>query len=262
MKVLLILCLFFSTIFAQEEIRFGIFPHLSNSRMQKLFSPLKLKLSSELDIKVSMGTAANFDLFTKELQEERYDLVFIQPFDYPWLHDRHGYIPLARRNTILKAIFIVNKKEEYHSLDDLKGKKVGIISEKAAVTRMIRYSLKEKGVNLDKDFEIVHAKNHFTCMQMVLVNKVTSCVTANRAKSWFEFQKKREPFKTVYQTKGISHTLFVIHPRVSKERRNKIEKVLLKWDDRPKHIKKLHPNTKGFVIAKDLDYDEVRKMIE
>jgi len=235
---------------------------MSNSRMQKLFSPLKLKLDEALDTKVSISTAKGFEAFSEELDEQKYDLAFIQPFDYPWLHDKHGYIPLVKRNAPLEAIVLVKKENEYKSLNDLKKKRIAVISEKAAIIRIFRHSLKEKGMDLDKDFSLVPSKNNFTCMQMLLVDKADACVTLTRAKHWFEMQKKIRPFETIYKSRAYPHTLFVIHPRVSVDRRKKIQEVILKWDDRPPHLRSLNPEKHTFKVAKDSDFDLIRNIIK
>ena len=245
-----------------QNLQFGVFPSMSNSRMQKVFSPLQSKLEQALGKKVSLGTAKGFEAFSKELDDEKYDLAFIQPFDYPYLHDKHAYIPLARRDTPLEAIVLVKKKGEYKSLNDLKKHNIAVISEKAAVTRIFRYSLNQKGMDIDKEFSFIPAKNHFTCMQMVLVDKADACVTANRARNWFEMQKNIRPFDTIFKSRAYPHTLFVIHSRISEDKRNKIQAVLLKWDDRPAHIRMKNPEKPTFIIAKDSDYNQIRDVIK
>lgn len=262
MKVFILYLSFSICVLGAESLKFGVFPSMSNSRMQKVFSPLKSKLDQALDIKVTIGTAKGFEAFSEELDNEKYDLAFIQPFDYPSLHERHAYIPIARRDTPLEAIVIVKKKGEYKNLNDLKKHNIAVISEQAAVTRIFRHSLKQKGMNVDKEFSFISAKNHFTCMQMVLVDKADACVTANRARNWFEMQKKIRPFETIFKSKAYPHTLFVIHPRVSEEKRNKIQAVLLKWDDRPAHIRSKNTEKPTFIIAKDTDYDQIRDVIK
>lgn len=245
-----------------EVLKLGILPHMSSTRLQAIYSPLRVKLTQVLDTKVSMHTTKGFKDYTKALDNGVYDIALIQPFDYPWLHKKHMYIPLARRDTPLEALVVVKDNSVYKNINDLKNKRISVIAQTAAVIQIFHHELKAKEIDVDKEFNFIPANNHFTCMQMVLLDKVEACVTLDKAKSWFELQKKMRPFKVVFRSQVYPHTLFVIHPRVSLEQRNKIQKVLLKWDDRPSHIRSKNLDKSVFVIAKDSDYDVVRNVLK
>lgn len=63
-------------------------------------------------------------------------------------------------------------------------------------------------------FLISYRKNYFVCLKKLLKAETAACITA----------------------KTLPYTLFVVHPRVSKKIRNKIQKRILSWIDNAKSI--------------------------
>jgi phosphonate transport system substrate-binding protein len=113
---------------AAEPLVMGVFPRWDAAITAKLFRPLAHHLEQKLGMPVSLEMSSNFDTFSANLKQRRYDLVHLNPFDYISAHDDLAYDALVQNEefgeaTIKGAIF-VRKDSGIDQLIDLKGKKI------------------------------------------------------------------------------------------------------------------------------------------
>src|SRR5258705_1289321 len=71
---------------------------------------------------VRLSSKAAYAAFGDELRNETYDIALVQPFDYVDAHDKHGYLPLARRGEALEAVIVVRQDSPLANIRDLKGR--------------------------------------------------------------------------------------------------------------------------------------------
>ena len=198
-----------------------------------------------------------FKLFSREIESETYDIIFIQPFDYPKAH-MHHYIPLARRVDNLDAIIVTKIGSNIKSISDLVGKTLANPPLESAITNVIKKELMKAGLNNNK-IDMIYTGNHFACMQMVLVGKADACSTTTPVlKHWENSQLKTKKLHVIHRAESVPHTLYMAHERVSKQDRDLFKKAILTWDKRSvgKSILKIF-NVNSFVEAKDSDYDAI-----
>lgn len=245
-----------------EALLFGVFPHMPATRLFEVFSPIADEFSRVLQRPVKLRSKPDFTEFEQQLQAEVYDIALIQPLDYVWLHDKHGYLPLARRGVPLRTVIIVARNSEVQSIQDLRGKTIAHASRRAAVTQIATAALRAEGLDPDKDIQRSFSRNHFACMQKVLTGQAAACGTARRALAHWEEVKLRDRFRVIYSAPEMPHALFVVHPRVPLEQRRRLSEEILSWPDTESGRKilsrgKLLP----FVKAVDADYDRVREFV-
>jgi ABC-type phosphate/phosphonate transport system substrate-binding protein len=241
---------------------FGVFPHMPATRLFEVFSPVADDFSRVLGQPVKLRSKPEFAEFEQQLQAAVYDIALIQPLDYPWLHEKHGYIALARRAEPLRTVIIVARDSEVKSVGDLRGKTVAHASQRAAVTQITAAALRAEGLDPDRDVKRSFSRNHFSCMQKVLTGQAAACGTARRALAHWEEVKTPGSFRIIYTAPEMPHALFVVHPRVPERQRRELLRDILSWPDTESGREilsrgKLLP----FVAASDADYDRVREFV-
>jgi phosphonate transport system substrate-binding protein len=243
-----------------KEYIFGVFPYMPLNKLYAVHSPMADDISKNIDIPVVIRSTPSFESFRNALRREEYDIAFIQPFDYPEAHDRHGYLPLARRSAALRNILLVRKDSPLTSIDDIRGKLIAAPAPSAAVTRILRYEFRKNHIDDRQDVRWLYKHNHFSCMQSVLVKEADACTTTVRALKHWESVRLEERFKVIYRSETFPHTLMVVHKRVPKATRDIIRQTILNWQNTEsgKQILK-HGNLIPFTEAKDSDYDVVRR---
>ncbi len=243
----------------RDSLLFGVFPHMPATRLFQVFSPIADDFSRQLGRPVKLRSKSDFSDFEAELLSSSYDVALIQPLDYIWLHEKNGYLPLARRNTPLRTVIIVLKGSKLDRLEELRGKTLALASKRAAVTQIGDAALVAAGFDLDEDINRSFSRNHFACMQKVLTGQADACVTARRALAHWDDVKMADRFEVIYEAPPMPHALFVVHPRVSEKDRLILKKTILSWPDTEAGKRILsRGNLLPFVEAVDSDYDPVR----
>jgi phosphonate transport system substrate-binding protein len=246
---------------APGALVFGVFPHMPATRLLQVFSPIAADFSAKLGVPVRLRTRPDFEQFVQELQAETYDIAFIQPLDYVWLHKRHGYLPLARRDAPLQTVIIVRKDSKIENIHDLKGKVLAQAAPRAAVTQILAAALKQQdGIDIDTYVRRSYSSNHFACIEKVLTGDADACGTALRALAHWEGVKDTHQFRVIYEAPVMPHALFVVHPRVPERERKILLDTILSWPQTEEGRKILsRGELLPFTRATDADYDPVRR---
>jgi len=262
MRILILTAIFSFILVAQDEFRFGVFPHMPLMKLHAVFDTVRKDLQKEINIPITLMTKPYYRQYKDELNRGIYDLAFIQPFDYAQAHELQGYTPIARRAENLKAIIVVPKASNYQKISDIKDKVIASAPAEAAVTQMMLTSMKKQDYKVLDEFTISYSKNHFICLQKVVDGEATACITARRAMSFFNQEKGIDGFKIIYETPALPHAVFVVHPRVPEATRVIIQQRILNWstDDKGKLMLK-KGRLLNFVKSIDSDYDVVREFM-
>lgn len=258
----LICLLFFIPSFAnaEETLRFGVYPHLPSRDLERVYSPIAEAFSSALKKPVSFESSSSFENFNDRLDQDSFDIVFVQPFDYIRIADAYGYRPLAMRGEELYTVFAVKADSQIKTIQDLKGKKLSLPASIAAVSRLAKHHLIENGISPSKDVTIRNRRSHMSCLQQVIINQAHACATADPVLRFFEGKMKLK-LRTVGKSMSIPHTLFAVHPRMSKAQQEILTKTILDWPNNKEGKKILaRGKLKPFQAIKDADYDVVRNL--
>jgi phosphonate transport system substrate-binding protein len=248
---------------AESTYEFGVFPHLPITKIHELYAPMASDFEAKLGRHVQLGSKAGYTTFGAELRKQTYDIAFVQPFDYIDAHDKHGYLPLARRSGDLEALIVVRQDSPLKVLDDLKGKIIANPPADAAVSQLTSIALWDAGIHPGADVRRDYGKNHFTCLQSVLIGAADACGTADQALRTLEGKAQAtRRFRVLHKTARIPHALFVVHKRVSRKDRDALLRTILEW---PKTEEGRRILERGqfmpFVAAKDADYEVVREYV-
>jgi phosphonate transport system substrate-binding protein len=235
----------------------GVFPHLPPRELEKVYAPIAALLSEALGRKVQFRSSSSYQKFMKKLDQQAFDIVMVQPFDYVRIADKFGYVPIAARDEALSAIVVVPMDSALTNLESLKGKKVALPPSVAAVSLLLKAALKEKGMQAG-DVQISHYRSHISCMQQVVIGAVDACGTAAPALRFFA-DKMDTKLKIIAETRKIPHTLFAAHPKISAGEREKILQTLKAMSATENGRRLLQRGKlKPFIPVTDQAYDVVR----
>ncbi len=266
--LLLVLCVVTgssSSVFGDESThyKFGVFPFMPMPALIKYYNSVSADFTRKVNKRVIAQSRPTFKLFSEEIEQEYYDIIFIQPFDYPKAY-QHNYRPLARRDDNLDAIIVTKIGSEIKSIADLKGKVLANPPKESAISLVIQRELRKAGLDQKGSLDMIFTSNHFACMQIVLVGKADACSTTTPVLThWENTQLKQKKLHVIHQADSVPHTLYMAHKRVPSSDQKKLKQAILTWDERPEGKMILNIfSVSSFVEAKDSDYDVIRKFWE
>lgn len=263
-RVCAVLCLALvlssSSLATEKGYKFGVFPFLPPQELQKIFAPMATELSKALRKPVSFDTSDTFEKFIDRLNDQSFDIVFVQPFDYVTIADNYGYIPLATRNKALSAVIVALPDGPIKKLTDLRNRELALPPSVSAVSYLTKNHLLKHGIDPQNDITIVYRRSHISCLQQVLIRATDACSTAMPPLRLFE-NKTRTKLAIIDKTDTIPLPLFAAHPRISIADREIIQAAIISWG-KTAEGKKLLERGKftTFVKTSDADYDMVRKL--
>jgi phosphonate transport system substrate-binding protein len=206
----------------------GVFPNMPPQELESVFGPIAAAISKAIDADVTFKTSSTYQMFMDKLNEQAFDIAYVQPFDYVHIADKYGYKPLAAMSEPLATMFVVKVDSNIEGFEDLRGKKIGFPPPVAAVSYLGKAYLKKRGFDLNKDIKISHFKSHLSCLQQVVIGTIDACGTAGPMVRYFQYRMGLHT-KVIGESPSIPHVLFATHPRVKEEDRKMILKVILSW---------------------------------
>lgn len=241
-----------------ESYRLGIFPYMAPRQTVEFYGPVAASMEAALKHPVRLESVQTFPAFSRAMEQQKYDIALIQPFDYPNVVEKFGYIPLARLATELVTQFFVRDDSNFHNLEDLRGTMIAMPPEPAANTRMALRALDDNNLIPGKDLEIHFFNSHDSCIQQVWAGSASACATARPPIQIFE-QRMQAKLRAIYDTPPIPHVLFVANPRVPEEQRTQLQKLIISWSQ-TREGKAMLKNLgfPGFVAPKPTEYAVMR----
>jgi len=229
--------------------------------MEQLYAPVAADLSAALGRPVRLRTRPSFALFRHELVQERYDLVFIQPFTYANIASRHDYRAVARPSTALRAVVVVRSDDTIDSIDDLKGKTISAPPRQAAVSLLARDLLYRHNLVPGRDVRLVYRNNHAACLRAILIRKAVACVTAPPPLKIFK-AKTGVTFKVIGYSLSIPGTPYAVHRRLPDQQRETIARRITTWQHSARGRALLKAiGYPSFINSDDSDYQPVRDLL-
>jgi phosphonate transport system substrate-binding protein len=247
---------------SKDALRLGVFPYLSPTRMDDIFSPVSQKLARGLQQPVRFRTSSNLPRFKQNLLSGDYDIVIAQPILYPLAVDQLGYLPLIRMEESISSVVLVLQDSPYRSVQDLQGRTIATPPVNGPVVLLAKKHFSEQGIDPDSAFEFVPNKTAGTCMQKVLARRVEACIAPHFAVRPFE-RSMGVRLRILQRTRGIPNRAVLVHPRVPENLRQQIRNTMLSWKFSNEGRELLRSiDASGFVDLDDHEYDVVRNLIK
>lgn len=250
---------------AAEEYILGVLPFAPAISIEETFAPLAAELATAAGRPVKLRTAPSFERFMTELREGSYDIAFIQPFDYVDIARPLGYLPLAARNVRLAGQIVVREESPVRTLQDLKGKQLGVPPKVTTLSYIVRVALKQAGLVPESDLTLVYLGSHQACMQKLMIGTVDACGVSPASVRLNERQMKAG-FRQLAETPPIPPPLFVVKKTVPAATRAAIKKALLKTEMtgvKPEQRELfLGEEKRPFRATSDREYDKIRTYLK
>jgi len=243
-----------------KPLVFGVFPYLPSTRIENIFTPFAKDLEIALHRPVYLRTQSSFEQFRQAVVAGKYDIIYIQPFDYVRAAAKNNYVPLVRRSKMLNAILVTRKGNEINRLNQLRGKTISMPPEDAAVSLLGNIELQLAGIKKGKNIQIKYENNHVACMKKVLTKKTIACMTARAPFEYFN-NKSGNQLVNVFETRKIFPSLIAVHKRIGVVEAERITQFFIGLEHTESGRERLESmRLQRFVKTNDKQYNMVRKI--
>ncbi len=247
-----------STDASTDIYRLGIYPYMPPRQTVELYGPVAVSIQSELSHPVKLESLPSFPEFMLGLKKYQFDIALIQPFDYPLVVEKLGYIPLAQIAAPLVAQFFVREDSPYQNIEDLRGTRIAMPPEQAATSRMTLRALYDNHLIPGTDVEVHHFNSHDSCIQQVWAGTASACGTASPPVLVYEHRMQAK-LRAIFDTPPIPHALIVASPKLPLLQRARLQHLITGWSktDSGRSILK-NLGFPGFVTPKPAEYAVMR----
>lgn len=247
---------------AQRPLEFGVLPHLSTSHMEDTFGKIATMLAERTGRRINFNAQLSLEFFQKDLDAGRYDIVFLQPFDYIEANRRNGYEVIATQKAQLYGVLAVRPNSPIHKVSDLVGRTISLPPEHTAISYLIKDWLLETGYLQAGKVKLDFEASHISCLQKALFNVLDVCGTVRPVIDFVQ-DKLGFDYRVIAETQRIPHTLFAVSPNLDKQLKQQMLEVIVALDKSAEGNEILtKARLKPFRVASDKEYDKVRKMLE
>ncbi|MEJ2214670.1 MAG: phosphate/phosphite/phosphonate ABC transporter substrate-binding protein [Gammaproteobacteria bacterium] len=256
--ILLSLSLFSLTANAEKLYTFGIVPQQSASKLAKLWGPIFQDITEKTGIKLKFATATDIPTFEKRLSEGAYDFAYMNPYHFTVFNETPGYRALAKaKDKRIKGIIVVKKDSGINELQQLNDSKMAFPSPAAfAASILTRAHLAAIGVKFTPNYVSSHDSVYLTVAKGLYKAGGGVMRTFNNMD-----EATRSQLKVLWTSDGFTPHAIAAHPDIDDETANLIQDALIKMEETPEGLELLSSiKLKGFVAAKDSDWDDVRAL--
>ena len=141
-----------------QTIIFGVVPQQATRVLEQLWGPLTQYLSDETGLPIRFATAKNIPSFEQELNQNAYDVAYMNPYHYIYYAKNNGYDAIAKQsNKHIKGILVTHKNSGIHSLQDLQDKTLAFPAPAAfAATILTKSGLNQNNISFSSRYVSTH----------------------------------------------------------------------------------------------------------
>lgn len=159
-------------------LRLGIMPFNSALALIKTHQPLTRHLEKELGRPVAVFTAPDYGTYLKELLDGRFDLAIAGPH-FAVMAREQGAVILFRYRADLQPVFVVRADSSLRSLDQLRGKRIGLSSPLSISSIGGMKWLHDHGLKSGQDYQLVERTTHGAAIAGVAVGDLDAALTTH-----------------------------------------------------------------------------------
>jgi phosphonate transport system substrate-binding protein len=247
-------------------LKVAIIPHRSNLGNEHAYSKIFSELDSETGITFQWLGSKTYDDVINKIKTGEADIGYVGPFAYVVAQDSFGVKIICR--TVSKggeefyhSIIITRKDSGIHHLQDLEGKRFSFTDPKSTSGYLFPMAqLKTSGIFQEDFSEVKFLKRHANSLLAVYKGHVDAGATSVTAIDKVDINM--DEMQILWKSKQIYRGLWIARKDLPEEQFNKIQRAMLKIsgsDTSEAIFSEL--TTKGFILGKDSDYDNVREVI-
>jgi phosphonate transport system substrate-binding protein len=232
------------------------------------WQPFMLHLEQTLGLKIEYKTTATYESFLEELKKGTFDLANIGPLQY--IEVRGKYEPVARtsRNDDDSYTGIIIAGEGINTLADLKGKKIGFVSEDSTSGYLFPLMLlADQNLLPERDFTPVFLGSHTKVAQAVLAGKLAAgaCFDDCRLSVVGEDDARLKKTKKIATTSKIPGDPVIVRRSLDSSLKDELQEAILSASTDQvliDEIQKFDRSFTGFIMAIPADYDPIVRAVE
>lgn len=252
---------------AQAEIRFGVHPFKSATKLYEAFTPLADYLSEKMGEPVSLQISKDYESHINAIGKGDLDMAYLGPVSYVNLHDSYGAMPLLARQAIngspvFHGKIFVRKDSPIQTLADLKGKKFAFGEPHSTMSHLVpRYTLYQAGITVEQFGGYKFVGDHTNVALGVLAGDFD----AGAVKEDVYFNNESRGLRAIATTPPLSDHVFVASRKMPAGKVQKLREILLTIDKDPRGAAIFQSMTKGvtsLIPVQDSDYDSLRAVLK
>ncbi|WPD21359.1 MAG: PhnD/SsuA/transferrin family substrate-binding protein [Candidatus Electrothrix scaldis] len=265
LNLLVLLCCLSATASAEEYV-FSTPPFLAAEQLTAMLNPLVSRLSKETGNDIKLLLPENVDRYTAEILHGNIVIGYESPSLYVNISNVHQAIAsvvTAPHETQSKGIIISRPESGISGIEDLKGKKIMIVSRSSAGGFLSqKLTLKEKGIDAEWDCQLSEAADHRE--ENVIISVSVGDVDAGfiSENSLHDADQYIAPgsVTAIAETAPLPNWVISVSRNMPQVQKDDIKEALLRLSLDDPAIKALRIS--AFKSATDADYDIIRDIIE
>ncbi|MBS1144731.1 MAG: ABC-type phosphate/phosphonate transport system, periplasmic component [Proteobacteria bacterium] len=209
-----------------RPLRLGIMPFNSTLALFKTHQPLRQHLQNELGRSIEFYTAPDYFTFLNSSLAGEYDILITGPhFGVMCLE---AYEALVRYKAVLQPVFVVRPNAGIQSLNDLRGKRIGLSSRLSISSIGGVKWLADQGMQMGRDYQLFERTTHGAAVAAVAVGELDAALTTHTPLRQVP-EDVRAKVSILPIEVRVPHLMTLAHKRLGKVDIKRIREALLKF---------------------------------
>jgi phosphonate transport system substrate-binding protein len=251
---------------AEDGYKLSMLPRYFPERIKSMIEPMATHLTDNLGVPVSAVLAKDFSEYENRLKRGEIEIGYENPLVYTKISERHEVLAMAVKGAggdRFRGIIIARPDSEIAHFSDLKHKKIIIVGKTSAGGFLSqKLSLADNGIDVEQDCQLEEASDNK--QENVIISVSIGDVDAGfiRESALHIADQYIQPgtIKVVAPCAWLPNWALSVDRRLSSERKAAIQKAVVSLPKESPALKAMEIS--GFKIAKDSQYDVVRRVVE
>lgn len=245
-----------------SELQLGSVAMDVPTEMVKRLTPLTQYLTQKIGSTVSFRASPNLDSAVEDLGSNTTQIAYLTPAAYLEAREKYSVLPLVNPLNNGKGSFtlmiVVADKSNIHTIADLRGKTFAFGDKKAILQPAV---VENSGIKLN-EFASVDYLNHYDNIAKAVLN---GDFDAGILKDAVAEKYATKGLRIIYTSTPLPSYIFATNKNISPITFEKLKKAMLdlnkKSNENKEILSSLERNYDGIEIAKDKDFDGIRKLL-
>lgn len=235
---------------------FGVVPQQSASKLARNWIPLLQFISEKTGVPLKFATAPDIPTFEKRMAQGFYDIAYMNPYHYAVLSEQVGFKALVHeKNKKIKGIIVAKKNSDINTLEDLSRQTIAFPAPASfAATLIPKANLTQKNISAQSQY----VNSHDAVYRNIIAGRFVAGGGIIRTFKALP-DNLRDQLKIIWTSEGYTPHAIATHPRVTDDTRKLLLSGFLDFENSQAGLELLSTlGMKGFIEAKDQDWDDVR----
>ena len=223
-----------------QTVKLGLLPLYSAITLNKRFSPLAAYLSAKTGRDFRLVIPKDFEEFVHLVRTGSVDFAYQNPYVYLLLAREGSLSSLAltvskepeKPRSTFRGVIITRRDSDIRDVGDLPGRRIMIVSRKSAGGyRFQKLFLRDKGIAIDKEAELVEGKRHEEVALAVYRGEVQAGFVRESALEVVQDLVDMGKLRIVARTPYYPNWPFAAHRKTEPMLAEKVQKALISLQD-------------------------------